>query len=185
MSLLAEGKEHDPGGKVRRALDPGVIGDAYFIRDKMYRPLLSRELKKGGEGAIMFIGMNPSTAGANWNDPTVDIEQRMAFKLGYAMYLKTNVMDICVTDSTKLIEMQKEGVLLCSKENFDLIKVSAKYCKAIVLTYGKLHSSYQHYADAIVEELRKSHTLMCLGKNKDGSPKHPLYLPKNTPLIPF
>ena len=83
---------HDPGGKVRLALMPGVKGDATFSADGRYRQLMRRWLGDTfPKRYIMFIGMNPSTADATVNDPTCAREWTFAQREGFDAMLKANM----------------------------------------------------------------------------------------------
>lgn len=48
-----------------------VDGSASFSLDRVYRYHLWRRLKREGCGSVAFIGLNPSTADEQKDDPTV------------------------------------------------------------------------------------------------------------------
>lgn len=178
-------EQHDPGGKVKLRLPDGVIGGARFSECGHYRQSLTRDWTPDGQNprTILFIGMNPSVASAEVSDPTCHRELMFARDWGYTRYLKGNVLDWRAT-SPKDIPADPE--VACSGENIPFVAEMAAESETIVMAYGKLHQRFQPVIARVIKAmLETGRPLMCLGLNKDGSAKHPLYLRKDTPLIAF
>ena len=175
---------HDPGGKVRLALMPGVKGDATFSPDGRYRQLMRRWTGDVFPPRyIMFIGMNPSTADATVNDPTCAREWTFATREGFSAMVKANVGDYRATDPKMLLV---PGVEAVSPANLPAIRAAAAGAARVVLCHGKLNKALAPAGRELVAALRADGiALWCFGSNGDGSPKHPLYLRGDTPLQPF
>ena len=175
---------HDPGGKVKIALAAGVHGDAVFSRDGRYRPQMRRWTGDSfPERYMLFIGMNPSTADAAANDPTCAREWQFALREGYHAMVKANVGDYRATNPTDLLAA---GLKVSSPDNLPIIRQSAAGAAMVVLCHGKLNAPLAVAAKEIVAALVEDGVpLWCFGTNGDGSPKHPLYLRADTPLVPF
>ena len=180
MSLAA----HDPGGKVRLRLAEGVHGDVVISPDGRHRQLMRRWLGDGfPERYILFIGMNPSTADATVDDPTCAREWNFARREGFAGMVKCNVGDYRATDPRMLLQ---PGVEAVSPANIPAIRAAAQDAACVVLCHGKLNRALAPAGRDIVAALRRDGiALWCFGTNGDGSPKHPLYLRADTPLVPF
>ncbi|MGV8854754.1 MAG: DUF1643 domain-containing protein [Devosia sp.] len=175
---------HDPGGKVRLALMAGVSGDASFSADGRYRQLMRRWTGETFPSRyILFVGMNPSTADATVNDPTCAREWTFAQREGYSAMVKANVGDYRATDPKMLLQ---PGVAAVSPDNLPVIRRAAADAALVVLCHGKLNKALAPAGKALVSALRADGiATWCFGINADGSPKHPLYLRANTPLVPF
>ena len=175
---------HDPGGKVRLALMPGVKGDATFSADGRYRQLMRRWLGATfPERYIMFIGMNPSTADATVNDPTCAREWTFAQRERFDAMVTANVGDYRATDPKMLLA---PGVAAVSPENLPAIRKAAAKAGKVVLCHGKLNKALAPAGQELVAALKADRiALWCFGTNGDGSPKHPLYLRADTPLVRF
>ncbi|WEK05998.1 MAG: DUF1643 domain-containing protein [Candidatus Devosia phytovorans] len=175
---------HDPGGKVRLALMPGVKGDASFSKDGKYRQLMRRWAGESfPERYILFIGMNPSTADATVNDPTCAREWTFANREGYTAMVKANVGDYRATDPKMLLA---PGVVAVSGDNIPAIRTAAAGADFVVLCHGKLNKALAPAGRELVTALKSDGVdLWCFGTNGDGSPKHPLYLRADTPLVRF
>lgn len=184
LDLFGQTTPHDPGGKVRIKLPPGTIGAAEFYgaRDE-YRLWLSRHWGDAAAPYALWIGMNPSTADALADDPTVYREvtytQRM---LKLSRYLKCNVMDLRVTQSKVL---RKPPYPVRSELNLPTIMRLAADAERIIVCYGDLHPALQVHADTVVDALRAAgYDLWCLGLTaKHKRPRHPLYVKGDTELI--
>lgn len=181
MSL--DNAEHHPGGKVRLALPPGVHGDAVFSDNK------HRQLMRRWTGDVfpdrytLFIGMNPSTADASVNDPTCAREWNFTLREGYSGMVKGNVGDYRATDPKMLLA---EGVVASSPANLPTIRDAAAGAALVILCHGKLNRALVEPAREIITTLKADGIAMwCFGTNADGSPKHPLYLRLDTPLVRF
>lgn len=180
MSVAA----HDPGGKVRLALMPGVNGDARFSDCGRYRQLMRRWVGDGfPQRYVLFIGMNPSTADATANDPTCAREWTFANREGYSGMVKANVGDYRATDPKMLLV---PGVVAVSEQNLPTIRAAAAAASLVIMCHGKLNKALAPAGKALVEALTADDIpLWCFGTNADGSPKHPLYLRSDTPLVRF
>jgi hypothetical protein len=176
---------HDPGGKIRLRLPDGVVGGARFSECGRYRQALIRDWTPQGAAprTVLFIGMNPSVADAAASDPTCHRELMFARDWGFTRYLKGNVLDWRATSPK---DIPHDPAMACSAENIPALVEMAQEAELVVLAYGKLH---QRFATVVHEALTAVETtgrpLKCLGLNKDGSAKHPLYLRKDTKLIEF
>lgn len=182
--------EHDPGGKVRLALPASVEGGAELSQDGVHRYLLWRRPKSIETDhlqTILWVGMNPSTADLKFDDPTCAKEQRFSQQWGYWHYRKVNVMSYRCTDSKQLVTQYRDGKILSPGANLYVLLREAMEADVIVACWGKLHKELLHYAEQAIATIRKAHhaRIWCLGLNKDGSPKHPLYIRGDAPLVPF
>jgi hypothetical protein len=178
---MIDGTAHDPGGRVRLRLLPGVQGDAEFS-DHEHRQLMRRWLGESFPSRyIMFIGMNPSTADATVNDPTCAREWTFAQREGYDAMAKGNVGDYRATDPKMLLA---PGIVAVSPHNFPSLRAAAQKADKVVLAHGKLNKALAQAGRDLVAMLTGDGVpLWCFGTNLDGSPKHPLYLPLNAQLV--
>lgn len=176
---------HDPGGKTRIALPEGMRGDARYSPCGRYRYVLERDWTPAGAAprTLMFVGLNPSVAGATHQDPTCARETDRARRLGYTRYLKGNVLDWRATSPR---DIPHDPEIACSPGNLPALREMAAQSEAIVLAHGRVHPRYAGIVAGMLDVLRGTgRPLVCLGLNKDGSPKHPLYLRNDAPLIPY
>ncbi|HEX3862743.1 MAG TPA: DUF1643 domain-containing protein [Stellaceae bacterium] len=96
---------HDPGGKTKLAMIAGVDGKAEFSPCGRYRYWLSRDwsMRRFSDGRApyaLWIGMNPSVAAADVDDPTIRREMAFTKVMGIDVYVKCNIMDYRATDPT-------------------------------------------------------------------------------------
>lgn len=177
--------QHDPGGKVRTRLPTDIKGSAQFSDCGRYRHLLERRWIEAPARAdtILWIGMNPSTADGESSDPTCTRELTFSRDWGYGQYLKANMFAYRATNPK---DLPADPLVAVSPDNLRVILEAADRSSMIILAYGKMHGRYQGVIEATIEALREAgHPLHCLGRNKDGSARHPLYLPKTLRPEPF
>lgn len=184
---------HDPGGKVRIKLDDSVAGSAFMHGPgDCYRTWLSRVWGRRPSRHeflpahfVLWIGLNPSTADARHNDPTIGREMDFSMEWDCDALVKCNIADYRATHPEDLL---KPGVDPCSRINLPLIRDIAKHADKIVVGWGAMAKvqSLTHLAVNVESALRADgHKLWCFGLTKNGSPKHPLYVLGGTPLVEF
>jgi hypothetical protein len=169
-------------GKVRLPLLPGTVGGATYAYGRRYRTVLLRSWNNHlpRNDYVLWIGMNPSTAEAAVDDRTIRKELYFTKKMGFRSYVKCNVMDYRSTDPRILLDVETP----CSDQNLPAIIQHATNATVIVVCWGSLPKPLRRYADEVVQSL-SSYQLYCMGKTKDGSPRHPLYLSNTTEKQPW
>jgi hypothetical protein len=115
-----------------------------------------------------ILGLNCSTADAVKDDPTVRREIGFAKSLGFGSLYKGNIFAYRATDPKKM----KRALDPVGPEN-----------DRLVVAWGT-HGSFL-VRDRAVAKLLEGRELWCFGTTKDGHPKHPLYLKRTTPLVPW
>jgi len=183
--MTSPADRHDPGGRVRLRLPEGVRGGATFSPCGRYRQALTRDWTAPGDAprTVLFVGMNPSVADADASDPTCHRELTFARDWGYTRYLKGNVLDWRATSPR---DLPHDPALACSPANIPALVAMAEEAALVVMAYGKLHARHADTVRAAVTALAATgRPLKCLGLNKDGSARHPLYLRRDTPLADF
>lgn len=152
----------------------GIGANAIFSDDKAYRFVLWRiwDVKKP---PAMLIGLNPSTANEKTDDPTIRRIRGLMQAHGYGGFFMTNLYPFVTAYPQELQigrgQLVENDVILCKVRY---------YCETVVFCWGNFKT---YGRDREVTDIFPC--AMCFGKNANGSPKHPLYLPKNTTLVPF
>lgn len=176
---------HDPGGKHRWPLLPGMRGDAVFSSDGTRRQVLVRRWNEQDaiEPFALWVGCNPSTAGKDVDDPTVRREVlRTRDWLGLSAYVKVNVCDYRATDPADLLGVDYPS----GPDNEYAIRDFAHRAEVIIAAWGALPPRLRVHATRTMATLREvGKPVMCLGLTKEGFPRHPLYVRGDAPLIPF
>ena len=125
---------------------------------------------------LAFIGLNPSTAAEEKNDPTINKIINITNFNGYGGFYMFNLFTIVSPDPKVLHKLVDDfGYNLSIIKSITMqLKMNIVFCWGNFETYGR---------DQIMKELFKDS--YALGINKNGSPKHPLYLPTETKLIRY
>lgn len=145
-----------------------------------YRLKLSRHVKDDlPYNHLLFIMLNPSTADATQDDPTIRKCRGFAERLGFSFFEVVNLFDYRATDPKDL----KKAQYPCSEHNLPMILDTARRCEMVICAWGT-HGTYRAQ-NSVVTRMLMPMPLKALGVTKDGHPRHPLYVPYDTPLIPF
>jgi hypothetical protein len=179
---------HDPGGTVRLRLQSDMHAAAEFSPCGRYRHTLWRTWTPLREEApfVMWCGMNPSTADCACDDPTVRREIGFTRGFGLESMCKVNVMDYRATSPRDLLRPIEPwpGFRPRSPHNLPAISRNARAAEQVVVAFGTLPKPLRRYAEEAVEMLLgQDIVLWCLGTTADGSPRHPLYVRSDAPLV--
>jgi hypothetical protein len=130
---------------------------------------------------VTFVMLNPSTADASHNDPTIRRCLAFARAWGGGSLEVVNLFAYQATQPKMLLTVANP----VGQENDAYILQAAARSSALIAAWG----CYGHYRgrDRAVVELLTMHgyTLSCLGCTQDGFPRHPLYLRKETSQYAF
>ena len=152
-----------------------MILKATLSKDQQYRYSLSRIWDKDKE-MILFIGLNPSTADAKENDPTI---RRL---IGYASRWDFGGMHVCNLFAYRTPDPKELFQVLdpVGKRNDRYIKKMSKYARITVLMYGNEGRRFNRHEE-ILNYIEEPY---CIKVSKTGMPMHPLYLKyTKTPLL--
>jgi len=157
----------------------------FYSAQAINPPLLPVEGNRAHNYA-MFIGLNPSTADETQDDPTIRRCIGFAKSWGYGALCMTNLFAWRDT----LPENMKRASDPVGPRNDEWLLDCAKGAGVIVAAWGK-HGAFMNRAHNLLKLIPN---VMALRLNDDGSPAHPLYLPKtsqpfamnneNSPLTP-
>ena len=132
---------------------------------------------------VLFIMLNPSTADANMDDPTIRRCIGFAKAWGYGGMQVGNLFPF---RSPKPMELLNAGSPH-TDENLDHLGLMAAECAAVVCAWGngeivrRLMSRVGPYDPIAGIEKPLNYIELC----KDGTPKHPLYLKGGLELKPL
>ncbi len=174
------------GSQDRDSLHRRVYDDAWFSEDGVYRFALTREL--GGDRTAVFAGCNPSTADAFVPDPTITKDVGFATRWGMGRIVKVNANAYKATDPDDMHAAAKAGIDVVGPGNDRAIALAVAAARetdgVVVLGCGN-HISMARIRQ-VVEIVQAGGMMpMCLWINKNGTPKHELYIKYEQPLIPF
>ena len=148
--------------------------DAILSECGTYRYLLQRSWDVRRQG-VCFVMLNPSTADATLDDPTIRRCLGFASDLGFGQLEVVNLFALRATDP-RMLRQHPDPI---GSENDALIVKSAHVCQMTICAWGN-HGKYQA-RDKIVLRLLRDNGVSpyALKLTKGGYPAHPLYLPAN------
>jgi hypothetical protein len=163
-------------GKDEVVKSENINKGAEFSADRKYRYALWR-IWDESKPLVMFIGLNPSTANEDENDPTIRSVERISKHNGYGGFYMMNCWPFVSTDPAGL--STSGGTLY---NDIKLKEISEK-CQDIVFAWGNFEIVKMQGVDYILS--RRFPNAKALKLNKNGSPKHPLYCKSDTVLINY
>ena len=127
-----------------------------------------------------IIGLNPSTADAVEDDPTIKSCIRIAKYNEYGGIYMTNLFALRSTSPDRL----QWDIDPVGKGNDIQIIYYASVCDITVAAWGSKYTDLLGRAKKVISMLNDNgHNLYCFKLNKGGLPSHPLYLPANATRI--
>lgn len=164
------------GGAWRESPPARLAADATFSGCRRYRYVLERHWDDALP-AVLFIGLNPSTADEQADDPTVRRCVRFAQDWGYGSLLLANLFALRSTDPKGLLDAADP----VGRWNDRWLKRLESRASLSVAAWG-VHGTLRDRDRTVAARLVNLH---CLGTTKDGHPRHPLYLRADTQPRPF
>jgi hypothetical protein len=157
-----------------------MLKDAIIDESEKYRYVLERRWGTTSDNVINFVLLNPSTADASQDDPTVKACIQFAKNLGFNGLLITNLFAFRATDPIKM----KSCKYPHGSKNDRYIEDAAKKSKMIIVAWGN-HGTHCDRDKEVIKLLSPIKNLFCLGITASGNPKHPLYIKRTFKPILF
>jgi hypothetical protein len=162
-----------------------MIRAAYFSDDGLHRYWLRRKWD-ATRPAMASLSINPSVADATRDDQTIRKDVGFAKRWGFGCLWKLNLFTRVATESRDLLILPRDE--WNGPEANETIRFVVRGVQRLVIAYGR----FEHLR---TEVDRRALELRCilraevqcpvgtLGRNQDGSPRHPLMLPYSTRFV--
>jgi hypothetical protein len=129
--------------------------------------------------AIGWVMLNPSTASARRDDPTIRRVLRFSAAWGYGAVVVTNLYALRATRPAELAGHPSP----VGPENATHLLRSAAETSATVCAWGAHRLALPRAPEVL--RLLAAAELLCLGLTRAGQPRHPLYVPAATTAVRF
>lgn len=144
-----------------------TLKSAEFSECGKYRYLLKRDWSITQRPSAMCIGLNPSNANTDKDDPTIRILVDTLNHLGYGELKMCNLYAYVSSKPSKLFEVPDPLGL-----NDEWLLTTAHSVQQIIFCWGSF-KNISYRAKKVMEMFPSA---KCFGKNADGSPMHPMGL---------
>lgn len=142
-----------------------------------------------GRRPLICVGINPSTAAPDHLDPTLQSVERIALSAGYDSFLMFNVY---AQRATRPDDMERERNETLHRENRAAFRylLSLSPRPAVWAAWGNIIEKRAYLMDCMGDFAADGQAAGALWYTagpllKSGHPHHPLYLRRDTPLLPF
>ena len=156
---------------VRTNTDESYRRGAIFSECMIYRYVLviSWDISKPH---IVCVLCNPSTADEFKNDPTIERQERRARAMGYGGLIILNIFALRSTDRSRLLEVADPiGPL-----NDRIIALFTAGLDSAICGWGEWGNVLARGPQVLAQLRSQGIVTMAFKINKDGSPRHPLYV---------
>jgi hypothetical protein len=177
-----DGLTADEVVRARRVRNYMCGSDADISECGRYRYTLSRTWNLSLP-TMTFCGLNPSTADAREDDPTIRRMLGFARREGCGQLVVVNAYAWRATEPRELWRARVRGDDVVGPENDRILALEASLSDRFVVAWGVSCEDWR-VRDLRTMFLDLGVQLWCLGLTRGGSgaPCHPLYLSKNIPL---
>jgi hypothetical protein len=152
-----------------------MIKDAFFSPCMRYRYVLLRTWDRNLKSVACF-GLNPSTADANDDDPTIESLIRILKHNGYGGLYMMNLFAL-ISPNPEDLRSAPDPL----KDNDKWIDETLHPEMPIIFAWGAFKQA-EYRAKKFIKRFPDA---LCLGKNSNGTPRHPLYKKATTLIVPF
>jgi hypothetical protein len=150
---------------------------AIISEDGLYRYTLQRHWGPGEY--MLFVMLNPSTADAELDDPTIRRCMGFAKREGFGGITVVNLYAYRATQPKELLTV--EDPVGPNNDFYLFSQLQERSDGSVVVAWGT--NAREDRILRFKDIARQAGTeLYCLGTTKNGSPKHPLYISGSTPL---
>ena len=152
-------------------------GMAVLSSDGLYRYSLWRVWDRS-RPAVLFVMLNPSTADAREDDPTIRRCIRFARDWGHGSLLVGNLFGLRSTDPAALARHPDP----VGPANDSALRELAEAADRVVVAWGS-KGTLRARSLLVADQLAGPRNLWALGVTADGQPRHPLYVRKDAELV--
>ena len=139
--------------------------------------------RRWGSGpSALFIMLNPSTAGASVDDPTIRRCIAFAKREGCGGFQVENLYGFRATNPE---HMFSQGDAAIGETDRFILLAAANVSGPLICAWGADKRAKQRAQHVTAHLKACGATPLCLGRTKDGSPRHPLYVKGDAPIVPF
>lgn len=162
--------------------EDGTVCGAHISDAFLYRLQLTR-IWDESLWPLGVVMLNPSTADAFKDDPTIRKLMTIARAHGYGGIAVYNMAALRATQPDKLLE---SGMDVVGPDNPLYLRNAAMKHLDILVAWGSHKFATPERTRSLVRRLSaRGAQLHCIGVNKDGNPKHPLYARNDVKLVPY
>lgn len=154
-----------------------VSAGATFDASKTYRYALWRNFVPEPKDSCLWVMLNPSTADAYSDDPTIRRCQQFSRQWGYDACRVVNAFAFRATQP-KALEVVADPV---GPENDTHLLLESAVATRIICAWG-VHGAFNGRS-ASVRALLKDRECWCFGLTKNHEPLHPLYQHSSSSLV--
>lgn len=159
--------------------DGAILDATQRYRYRLWRTLPGIE----GNGRLLYVMLNPSTADAYRDDHTLTRCRYFAARHHFA---RLDVVNLYAYRATKPHDLALADDPI-GPRNDEHILEAADEADLVIVATGELRrptgvaARYRHVLD-LLAAVHPGRPLLCLGRTEDGSPRHPSRLPNSAPL---
>lgn len=164
---------------VRDGESGAVFSPCRTYRYSLWRRFYRLFLTPMEERLIVYIGLNPSTANEDYDDPTMTRLTSFSKQFGYDGFVMLNLFGLVSTDPVPMLKHESPT----GPDNNRAIDIITSEAAAVVCCWGSHGSHRDRHKE--VYELLKFNNIQAFDVNQDGQPKHPLYVKGDTLLDKF
>jgi hypothetical protein len=127
---------------------------------------------------MIWVGLNPSTADANEDDPTIRRVRWFTKREGYAGFVMLNLYAWRATDPKELNYLDLRTAT--GPENENTFAHWLLLATGVIVAAWGANRPFETPIDIKGMATDHGKSVWCLGTTKSGAPKHPLYLSNST-----